>query len=45
LGMEFVKFVISEKGCEIFRELGQIPISPAVGSGNVPAELSTLIEK
>lgn len=44
LGMEFVKFVISKEGCEIFRDLGQIPISPAVGSGNIPSELSLLVK-
>ena len=45
LGIEFVKFVIGDEGQKIFRDFGQIPIAPAVGVGNVPLELSTLIEK
>ncbi len=43
LAIEFVKLVLSEDGQKIFDELGQPPIGPAVGSGNVPQELMTLI--
>lgn len=43
LAIEFVKLVLSEDGQKIFDELGQPPIGPAIGSGNVPQELMTLI--
>ncbi|HEC88820.1 MAG TPA: tungstate ABC transporter substrate-binding protein WtpA [Thermoplasmata archaeon] len=39
LGVEFIKFIIGEKGQKIFEECGQPPIIPAVESGNVPKEL------
>jgi len=40
LGLEFVKLILSEDGQRIFDELGQPPIGPAVGSGNVPQMLT-----
>jgi len=39
LGIEFIKFVIGEKGRRVFEECGQPPIIPAVESGNVPEAL------
>jgi len=45
LGVEFVKSVINKDGQRIFDRLGQPPIVPAVGSGNVPQELMTLVRK
>ena len=35
-GFEFVKLLVSLEGQEIFTDLGQPPIAPAVGSGEVP---------
>jgi len=43
LGLEFVKFVIGEKGQKIFAENGQPPIVPPEGSGAIPEELKPLI--
>ncbi|MCD6206568.1 MAG: tungstate ABC transporter substrate-binding protein WtpA [Methanosarcinales archaeon] len=34
--LEFVKLVVSSEGQQIFADLGQPPIVPAVGSGEVP---------
>ena len=39
MALEFVKLVISPKGQQIFTDLGQPPITPAVGSGEVPQGL------
>ncbi|KAF5427682.1 ABC-type molybdate transport system, substrate-binding protein [Candidatus Methanophagaceae archaeon] len=39
LGLEFVEFVIGDAGQKIFGDRGQTPIVPALGSGNLPAEL------
>ena len=39
IGLEFVKFVISADGQRIFESMGQPPIVPAVGEGEVPGEL------
>ncbi len=39
LGLEFVKLVISSEGQQIFSDLGQPPITPAVGGGEVPEGL------
>ncbi|HIH36810.1 MAG TPA: tungstate ABC transporter substrate-binding protein WtpA [Methanocellales archaeon] len=39
LGLEFVKFVISEAGQKIFSDMGQPPIVPAVGNGSIPEGL------
>ncbi|MDI6888076.1 MAG: tungstate ABC transporter substrate-binding protein WtpA [Methanocellales archaeon] len=43
LGLEFVKLVLSDEGQKILDEMGQPPIVPAVGSGNVPQELMMLV--
>jgi molybdate/tungstate transport system substrate-binding protein len=43
LGLEFVKFVIGDAGQKIFREMGQPPIVPPEGSGDVPEELKSLV--
>ncbi len=43
LGLEFVRFVIGDAGQEIFADRGQTPIVPAVGSGNLPEELKSLV--
>jgi len=37
--LEFIKFILSEKGAEIFKAHYQPLISPPRGKGNVPAEL------
>jgi len=39
LGLEFVKLVISSTGQQIFSDLGQPPITPAAGGGEVPEGL------
>ena len=39
MGLEFVKLVVSNEGQQIFVDLGQPPIVPAVGSGEVPDEV------
>ena len=39
MALEFVKLVISQEGQQIFADLGQPPITPAVGSGEVPEGL------
>jgi len=41
-GLEFVKFVIGEEGQEIFESLGQPPIVPAVGEGELPEGVDVL---
>ncbi len=38
LGVKFIEFVIGKRGREIFTNLGQPPIVPPVGDGEVPAE-------
>ncbi len=43
LGLEFVKFVISDAGQQIFANMGQPPIVPPEGSGNLPEELKSLV--
>lgn len=43
LGLEFVKFVLSEEGRRILESSGQPPIVPPVGSGNLPDELESLV--
>jgi len=44
LGLEFVKFVIGDAGQKIFSDMGQPPIVPPLGSGNVPEALESLVE-
>ncbi|MHC1623268.1 MAG: tungstate ABC transporter substrate-binding protein WtpA, partial [Candidatus Methanospirareceae archaeon] len=44
MGLEFVKFVIGESGQKIFAEMGQQPIVPPLGSGDVPEELKGLVQ-
>ncbi len=39
LGLEFVRFVTSKEGQEIFSRNGQPPIVPPVGSGDLPESL------
>ncbi|MGB2727692.1 MAG: tungstate ABC transporter substrate-binding protein WtpA [Halobacteriota archaeon] len=43
LGLEFVKFVIGDAGQKIIVDTGQIPIAPAVGSGELPEELKDVV--
>ncbi len=43
LGLEFVKFVIGDAGQKIFADMGQPPIVPPEGSGNLPEELKSLV--
>ena len=43
-GFEFVKLATSSEGQEIFADLGQPPIAPAVGSGEVPEEVRGMVE-
>ena len=43
LGLEFVKFVIGDAGQKIFSDMGQPPIVPPEGSGNLPEELKSLV--
>ena len=45
LGLEFVKFVISYDGQNLFGNLGQPPIVPAKASGNLPEELDSSVKK
>jgi len=44
LGLEFVKFVISDAGQKIFEDTGQTPIVPPKGSGDIPEELESLVQ-
>ena len=44
LAKDFVELIISERGQEIFTELGQPPIVPARGFGEVPSALESLVE-
>jgi len=45
LAKDFVELIISERGQEIFTELGQPPIVPARGFGEVPSALESLVER
>ncbi|MEA1894149.1 MAG: tungstate ABC transporter substrate-binding protein WtpA [Euryarchaeota archaeon] len=44
MGLEFVKLVVSNEGQQIFADLGQPPIVPAVGSGEVPEGVRGMVE-
>jgi ABC-type Fe3+ transport system substrate-binding protein len=44
MGLLFVKLVVSPEGQQIFVDLGQPPIVPAVGSGEVPDEVRGMVE-
>lgn len=44
LGLEFVKYVLSKEGRTVLNNCGQPSIVPAVGNGNLPEELKTLVE-
>ncbi len=44
LGLEFVKFVIGDAGQKIFADMGQPPIVPPEGSGDMPEELQSLVQ-
>ena len=44
MGMEFVKFVVGAPGQQIFADNGQPPIVPPAGSGDVPAELLSIVQ-
>ena len=44
MGLEFVKFVIGDAGQNIFADMGQPPIVPPEGSGDVPEELKALVQ-
>ncbi|NQE44849.1 putative solute-binding protein [ANME-1 cluster archaeon GoMg2] len=43
LGLEFVEFVIGDAGQKIFADMGQPPIVPPIGSGEVPEELKGMV--
>ena len=43
LGLEFIKLALSEEGKETFENCGQPPIVPAVGSGNLPDGIKTIV--
>ncbi|MHC1567439.1 MAG: tungstate ABC transporter substrate-binding protein WtpA [Candidatus Syntropharchaeia archaeon] len=45
LGIEFVRFVIGEKGQRVLDDLGQPPITPAIGNGNLPEEVVDLVRE
>ncbi len=42
-GLEFIEFVIGERGQQIFDEMGQPPIVPAKGEGEIPEKIKELI--
>ena len=44
MGLEFVKFVIGDAGQNIFADMGQPPIVPPEGSGDVPEDLKSLVQ-
>jgi molybdate/tungstate transport system substrate-binding protein len=44
LAREFVRFIISEVGRKVFSEVGQPPIAPARGFGEVPSEFGDLVK-
>ncbi|MEA3282543.1 MAG: tungstate ABC transporter substrate-binding protein WtpA [Euryarchaeota archaeon] len=44
MGLLFVKLVVSNEGQQIFTDLGQPPITPAVGSGEVPEGVQRMVE-
>lgn len=44
-GIIFIQLVISEKGAQVLEELGQIPIKPAEGVGDIPPEFSGLVTR
>lgn len=43
LARKFVRFIISEEGRNVFSELGQPPIIPARGFGEVPSQFGDLV--
>lgn len=44
LGLEFLRFIISEEGQSIFARNGQPPIVPPEGSGALPEELKPMVK-
>lgn len=44
LGIKYAEQVINESGQKIFRDMGQPPTVPALGSGNVPEQLKKYVE-
>jgi molybdate/tungstate transport system substrate-binding protein len=44
LGIKYVEQVINENGQKIFRDMGQPPTVPALGSGNIPEQLKKYVE-
>ncbi|MCA1915272.1 substrate-binding domain-containing protein [Methanospirillum hungatei] len=42
-GIDFIRLILSEEGKEVLRGLGQDPIRPAEGFGDVPPELGSLV--
>lgn len=44
LGINFIKFIIGKQSQEVFESLGQPPIVPPVGNGEIPAQLQQLIQ-
>ncbi|WP_048067348.1 hypothetical protein [Methanospirillum hungatei] len=42
-GIDFIRLMLSEKGKDVLQGLGQDPIQPAEGIGDIPPELSSLV--
>jgi len=45
LAIEFVKFVVSDEGLEVFSAFGSFPILPTQGFGEIPDELKALFKE
>ncbi len=42
---DFLRYMLSSEGLEVFRNMGQEPILPPVGVGNIPEELDNIVVK
>ncbi len=42
--VKFVKFIIGSEGREILKNCGQLPLTPTLGSGNMPSEIRGLVK-
>lgn len=45
LAIEFIKFILTKEGRNILENYGLTPISPAIGSGNLPDPLESLVKR